>query len=135
MNAVPRSIAQNVGKKFLESIDGNQEMANVRSAREFLRDLDKREWETLRPETSHLNGSEYKKIWELLSGEGNGIQWSNTFRSHLLLAGILLASALIGLTLPRISRMDLAKEGAVVWESCRDGISRVRVNVHLCGVN
>ena len=74
MNAVPRSIAQNVGKKFLESIDGNQEMANVRGAREFLRDLDKREWETLRPETSHLNGSEYKKIWELLSGEGNGIQ-------------------------------------------------------------
>ncbi len=74
MNAVPRSIAQNVGKKFLESIDGNQEMANVRGAREFLRDLDKREWERLRPETAHLNGSEYKKIWELLSGEGNGLQ-------------------------------------------------------------
>lgn len=69
MNAVPRSIAENLGKEFRSSIVRGVDTASVHEAREFLKSLGTGDWERIRPSNSHLTGRDYKDIWELLSGE------------------------------------------------------------------
>ena len=69
MNAVPRSIAENLGKEFRASIARGADTKGVTEAREFLKSLDTGDWERIRPRRAVLTGHEYKRIWELLSGE------------------------------------------------------------------
>jgi hypothetical protein len=69
MNAAPRSIAENLGEAFRHRVDRSAEPAGVHEAREFLKRLDAGDWERMRPGGSHLTGLDYKKVWELLSGE------------------------------------------------------------------
>ncbi len=69
MNAAPRSIAENLGRAFRSSVDKGADAAGVHEAREFLKGLDAGDWERMRPGGAHLTGTDYKKVWELLSGE------------------------------------------------------------------
>jgi hypothetical protein len=70
MNSVPRSVAEQLGKEFRTSAGiGGTEKVGTREARQFLRDLDSRDWGRLRPPAAHLSGADYKTIWELRSGE------------------------------------------------------------------
>ncbi|HEY8361882.1 MAG TPA: DEAD/DEAH box helicase [Tissierellaceae bacterium] len=65
MNAVPRSIAHQMGKKYAEEAD----KYTVQEAREFIKSLDVKNWDDLRDKKSFLSGKDYKDIWELLAGE------------------------------------------------------------------
>lgn len=71
MNSVPRSIAENLGREFRVNVGTAVNNADVHIAREFLRSLDEKDWERARPKNSYLSGSDYKYIWQLLSGEIN----------------------------------------------------------------
>ncbi len=67
MNAVPRSIAESLGAVMHNSI--MKENRTVQDARTFLKQSDISTWEKARADTSSLSGKEYKRIWEILSGE------------------------------------------------------------------
>lgn len=69
MNSTPRSVAEKLGREFKANFSQKTDKAGVHEAREFLKNLDESKWERVRPEGSHLSGSDYKDIWELLSGE------------------------------------------------------------------
>ncbi|HWQ95893.1 MAG TPA: hypothetical protein VN368_00830 [Candidatus Methylomirabilis sp.] len=68
MNSAPRSIAENLGREFKTNFNQEADKAGVREAREFLKRMNEGDWERIRPENSHLSGSDYRNIWELLSG-------------------------------------------------------------------
>lgn len=70
MNAAPRSIAENLGRAFRYRMDNRADTSGVHEAREFLKHLDTGDWERMRPRSSYLTGGEYRKIWNILSGEG-----------------------------------------------------------------
>jgi len=70
MNATPRCIAEPLGAKFRDETGGQAKYRSVGQARKFLKSLNQRDWEQVKPKTAHLSGMEYKTIWELLSGEG-----------------------------------------------------------------
>jgi len=70
MNAVPRSIAEQMGVRFRTDTGGQAKYQSVGRAYDFLRNLQDKDWEQVKPASSHLSGREYKAIWELLSGEG-----------------------------------------------------------------
>lgn len=65
MNAVPRSIARQMGEKYSKVA----EKYTVQEAREFIKLLKVEDWDNLRDRKSFLSGSDYKAIWELLAGE------------------------------------------------------------------
>lgn len=67
MNAVPRSIAEKIGKELKKSTD--QKSITVHEARSFLKQIDESVWNRIRPQNSYLSGIEYKRIWRILSGE------------------------------------------------------------------
>ena len=68
MNAVPRSLAENLGKLYRrKSQNGNSH--SVLQAREFLKDLNGSEWHRIRPDNATLSGDGYKYLWNVLSGE------------------------------------------------------------------
>lgn len=71
MNAVPRSIAEKIGSRFRADTEGQAKYRTVGGARDFLKNLHDRDWDQVKPTSSHLSGKEYKEIWKLLSGEGN----------------------------------------------------------------
>ena len=68
MNSVPRSIAEALGTIMKESVSREQHHT-VQDTRDFLKQSDSSAWEKAKPESSHLSGEEYKRIWQLLSGE------------------------------------------------------------------
>lgn len=68
MNSVPRSIAEALGSIMKESVSREQHHT-VQDTRDFLKQSDSLAWEKAKPESSHLSGEEYKRIWQLLSGE------------------------------------------------------------------
>lgn len=70
MNAVPRSIAEQMGSRFRADTGGQPKYQSVGGAPDFLRNLQDRDWEQVKPVSSQLSGGEYKAIWKLLSGEG-----------------------------------------------------------------
>ncbi|HLP44364.1 MAG TPA: DEAD/DEAH box helicase, partial [Candidatus Kapabacteria bacterium] len=70
MNLLPRSIAAQMGEKFREETGGDDKYKSVGRAREFLKSLKEKDWESVKPKRSHLSGMQYKQIWEILSGEG-----------------------------------------------------------------
>ncbi|CZG70250.1 TPA: DEAD/DEAH box helicase [Legionella pneumophila] len=67
MNFVPRSIAESLGKVMkMENPITNR---TVRDTRLFLQQAEDSVWNQAKPKTSFLTGEEYKKIWEVLSGD------------------------------------------------------------------
>ncbi|HEY6873291.1 MAG TPA: DEAD/DEAH box helicase [Geobacteraceae bacterium] len=68
MNSVPRSIAENLGESFRSNWEGSQ-AASPREARQYLKQLTSADWGKLRPTASSMSGTDYKHVWELLSGE------------------------------------------------------------------
>jgi replicative superfamily II helicase len=69
MNFAPRSVAEKLGRDFKVNLTQENDKVGVHEAREFLKNMDESKWERVRPEGSYLSGSDYKDIWELLSGE------------------------------------------------------------------
>jgi replicative superfamily II helicase len=67
MNSVPRSIAEPLGDSFNKATTDKEQ--NVKSAREFLKNLNDSDWESARPAKSALSGPDYKTVWRHLSGE------------------------------------------------------------------
>jgi hypothetical protein len=67
MNGVPRTIAEQVGSELRTAVGGKT--VAVHEAREFLVGLDQEIWNRVRPEHSFMQGSEYKQVWEIISGE------------------------------------------------------------------
>ncbi|MBA3009628.1 MAG: DEAD/DEAH box helicase [Desulfobacula sp.] len=65
MNSVPRSIAEAVGNRFKQHV----EKRNVATARQYLAELNDSDWNSVTSHNQYLSGSEYKKIWQILSGE------------------------------------------------------------------
>jgi replicative superfamily II helicase len=69
MNSVPRSIAESLGIVMKDSISGKQ--ISIQDARLFLKKSDVSTWEKASPKTSSLSGNDYKRVWQILSGEIN----------------------------------------------------------------
>lgn len=69
MNNAPRSIAENLGSAFREEYQGKWEDASVQEGRAFLQSLSEEEWEKHKPQKASISGSDYRKIWRILSGE------------------------------------------------------------------
>lgn len=66
MNSVPISIAESLGGIMKETnFEGRQTLQNTRL---FLKQSDVSIWDKAKPQESPLSGSEYKKVWQILSG-------------------------------------------------------------------
>jgi hypothetical protein len=70
MNAAPRSVAERLGEELRVSTGKSGGETSVNEACDFLRGMESSDWARVRPETTPLSGSDYKSIWQLLSGEG-----------------------------------------------------------------
>lgn len=71
MNSVPRSASEALGVLYRDISDDEEHRYSVSRARSFLKNLGKEDWNGVRPEYAQLSGSDYKRIWEILSGEGS----------------------------------------------------------------
>jgi len=69
MNSAPRSVAEKLGEAFENQGGAGSGNQGVQVAREFLRTLDANGWESVKPVNAPLSGADYKRVWELLSGE------------------------------------------------------------------
>lgn len=70
MNGVPRSIAERMGDEFRTATSGQEDSAGTRKAREFLNSADVDVWDRSRPRNTPLSASEYREVWQVISGEG-----------------------------------------------------------------
>ena len=70
MNQVPRSMARGLGEELRREFDQGEKLT-VTAAREFVRNLTPERWQASRPDGSTLGGAQYKRVWQLLSGESN----------------------------------------------------------------
>jgi hypothetical protein len=70
MNSVPRSVAEKLGRVFEKKIGAVEGGRGIQAARSFLKDLDSTGWEAVKPTNAALSGSDYQRVWEILSGEG-----------------------------------------------------------------
>jgi len=69
MNSAPRSVAERLGEEFKKSTGKSGGETSVNEARDFLKSMGKTDWARIRPKDASLSGSDYKNVWELLSGE------------------------------------------------------------------
>jgi len=69
MNSAPRSVAERLGKEFKKNTGKSGGETSVNEVRDFLKGMEASDWNRVRPKTTTLSGSDYKNIWELLSGE------------------------------------------------------------------
>lgn len=67
MNAVPRSIAESLGSVMKTTITKTN--YTVQDARSFLKKSDISIWEEAKPKSSSLSGEDYKRVWQILSGD------------------------------------------------------------------
>ena len=68
MNSLPRSIAESFGEILKENI--SKDDYSVQEARQFLKKSDNTKWNKASQKYSNiLTGSEYRKIWNILSGD------------------------------------------------------------------
>lgn len=70
MNSVPRSAAEGLGTLYREVTGADDSRYSVGKARDFLKALGAKEWDRVRPNQAALSGNGYKRVWEVLSGEG-----------------------------------------------------------------
>ena len=68
MNSVPRSVAEKLGQVFEKKVGAVNEGQGVQAARGFLKDLDSTGWDSVKPANAALSGSDYQRVWEILSG-------------------------------------------------------------------
>ena len=68
MNQVPRSVAKRLGERMRRDA-GTTRTLRISEARDFIRHLDNAGWHQVRPSQSTLSGSQYREIWQQLSGE------------------------------------------------------------------
>ncbi|MEL6244019.1 MAG: DEAD/DEAH box helicase [Pseudomonadota bacterium] len=71
MNSAPRTAAERLGELYRELSNNDEERYSVSKARDFLKSLTDRDWDQSRPPQATLNGNGYKRVWEVLSGEGS----------------------------------------------------------------
>lgn len=69
MNAAPRSVAERLGEELRTSSGKRGGETSVNEARDFLKGMGAADWTRVRPGTAALTGADYKRVWELLSGE------------------------------------------------------------------
>jgi len=69
MNSAPRSVAERLGEELRASTGKRGGQTSVSEARDFLKGMEGSDWARVRPKAAPLSGSDYKKVWELLSGE------------------------------------------------------------------
>ncbi|SNX54500.1 DEAD/DEAH box helicase [Thermoanaerobacterium sp. RBIITD] len=69
MNNVPRSIAPNLGYK-LKSASKDIYKITPSQAQKWLNELPDKEWHSAVAAGKALNGGEYKRVWQILNGEG-----------------------------------------------------------------
>jgi hypothetical protein len=70
MNSVPRSVAEKLGQVFEKKVGAVSDGQGVQAARGFLKNLDSAGWDAVKPSNAALSGSDYQRVWEILSGEG-----------------------------------------------------------------
>jgi superfamily II DNA/RNA helicase len=68
MNQVPRSVAKSIGEAMRRA-DGTNREITIQEARQFVKDLQPSDWERCRPTNATLSGSQYREVWQQLSGE------------------------------------------------------------------
>ena len=68
---VPRSIAVPLGDRFATEQYGGAG-PRVGRAREWLRSLPGEAWEEVRPPTATMSGDDYRRVWRVLNGIGDG---------------------------------------------------------------
>ena len=71
MNSVPRSIAMEMGHRYGQYYKKSTERPKVSSARRFLKSLNTKDWQSICPLNMPIGGKDYKRVWEILSGESN----------------------------------------------------------------
>ena len=72
MNSAPRSAAERLGELYRASTpDDDARRYSVSKARTFLKDLSLKDWGDIRPDNAALSGADYRRVWEVLSGEAN----------------------------------------------------------------
>ena len=69
MNAAPRSVAENLGKLYRETVGEDDGRYSVVQAREFLKNLSEVDWHRARPDSAALSAGGYRRLWKVLSGE------------------------------------------------------------------
>ena len=69
MNAAPRSVAEKLGVEFERKTEKKAEKQTVGMARDFLRQLDERDWASASPRGAALSGADYRSVWSVLAGE------------------------------------------------------------------
>ena len=69
MNSVPRGVATKLGEQFAQDTAGTTDAFSVGTAREFLKSLREQDWDRARPEGARLTGSNYRRVWSILSGQ------------------------------------------------------------------
>ena len=67
MNSVPRSVAEPLGREFVSKNKISEK--TMTAAGSFLRSLGDAEWSRVLPSDSAMSGSDYREIWQRLSGE------------------------------------------------------------------
>lgn len=70
MNSAPRSAAERLGALYRSKTDQDDARYSVGKARSFLKELSRQDWDSARPSNAPLDGSGYKRVWEVLSGDG-----------------------------------------------------------------
>ena len=65
MNFVPRSIADNLGKKY----SSQYKTLDYSKVENYIYELNKDDWDSMRPKDVHMSGEDYYNIWRLLSGK------------------------------------------------------------------
>ncbi|MDD5677037.1 MAG: DEAD/DEAH box helicase [Kiritimatiellae bacterium] len=66
MHSVPRSVAVPLGQVFKKCGKDNQTPA---IAREFIRSLTVKDWQTVVPKDAAMTGNDYHQVWRMLTGE------------------------------------------------------------------
>lgn len=69
MNSAPRSAAERLGEIYESVFVGGSGRYSVGGGREFLKGLDLSDWQRARPEGATMSGGDYKRVWQILSGE------------------------------------------------------------------
>ena len=70
MNSAPRSMAEKLGSIYRDAFNDDERRYSVGKARTFLKEMSVRDWDHARPEQAPLNGTGYRRVWRILSGEG-----------------------------------------------------------------
>lgn len=70
MNNVPRSVAVPLGELYKARMDQESSVYfSASNARNFVKNLDNDDWSRCIPSSSTMSGSDYRRIWTILSGD------------------------------------------------------------------